>query len=101
MLKEYLSHVSDSNNRDTLFSAEILKQGYRYHNFRKTFSKYYRQHSKYNSEYYFGLKKHYLKQRQSEIIDLWWLSLQTKESWSKTSRKHAYIILTPLNPTFI
>ena len=59
MLKEYLSHVSDFKNRDTLFSAEILKQGYRCHNFRKTFSKYYRQHSKYNSEIILAWKKNY------------------------------------------
>ena len=39
-------------------TAELLKQGYRYHKLRKTFSNLYRRHSELMSKYNIGLKKH-------------------------------------------
>ena len=36
------SHVADFNTRNKLFIQKLLKQGYRYHKLRKTFSKLYR-----------------------------------------------------------
>ena len=35
-------HVADFNNRNQILTANLLKQGYRYHKLRKTFSKFYR-----------------------------------------------------------
>ena len=37
-------HVEDFNARNKCVTAELLKQGYRYHKFRKVFSKIYRRH---------------------------------------------------------
>ena len=34
------SHVTDFNNRNKFLTANLLKQGYRYHKLRKTFSKF-------------------------------------------------------------
>ena len=36
------SHVADFNTRNQILTAELLKQGYRYHKLRKTFTKFYR-----------------------------------------------------------
>ena len=38
------SHVSDFNTRNKLLTAKRLNQGYRYHELRKVFSKFYRRH---------------------------------------------------------
>ena len=35
------SHVADSNTRNKLFTQKFLKQSYRYHKLRKTFSTFY------------------------------------------------------------
>ena len=50
------SHVDDFNTRNKVLTAKLLRQGYRYHKIRKTFSKFYRRHSDIVSEYYVGLK---------------------------------------------
>ena len=46
------SHVDDFNTRNKVSTANLLRQGYRYHKVRKAFSKFYRRHfdivSKYN-----------------------------------------------------
>ena len=39
------SNVNDFNNRKLYLTANLLKQGYRYHKIRKTFSKFYHEHS--------------------------------------------------------
>ena len=39
------SSVSDFNCRNKALTAKLLRQGYRYHKLRKTFSKFYRRHS--------------------------------------------------------
>ena len=36
------SYVTDFNTRNKLLTQKLLKQGYRYHKLRKTFSKFYR-----------------------------------------------------------
>ena len=39
------SNVNDYNCRNKTLTAKLLRQGYRYHKLRKTFSKFYRRHS--------------------------------------------------------
>ena len=56
------SHVADFktililNTRNQISIAKLLKQGYRYHKFRKTFSKFYRWHYDLVSKFNMGLK---------------------------------------------
>ena len=50
------SNVDDFNTRNLLLTAELLKQGYRYHKIRKAFSKFYHIHSELLVKYNFGLK---------------------------------------------
>ena len=38
------SHVDDFYTRKKVLTAKLLRQGYRYHKFRKAFSKFYRRH---------------------------------------------------------
>ena len=49
-------HVDDFNTRNKVLTAKLLRQGYRYHTLRKTFSKFYRQHFDLVCKYNFGLK---------------------------------------------
>ena len=41
---------------ETYFNAKLLKQGYRYHNIRKAFSKFYHRNSGFIVKYNIGLK---------------------------------------------
>ena len=50
------SHVADFNARNKSLTAKPLKQGYRYHKLRKTFSKFYRRHYELVSKFNVGLK---------------------------------------------
>ena len=50
------SHVADFNARNKNLTAKLLKQGYRYHKLRKTFSKCYRRHNELVSKFNVGLK---------------------------------------------
>ena len=50
------SHVDDFNTYNKVFTGKVLEQGYRYHKFRKAFSKFYRRHFYLVSEYNVGLK---------------------------------------------
>ena len=59
------SHVADLNTRNKILTAKLLKQGYRYHKLRKTFSKFYRRHYDLESEFNIELKSR-LKQGLSE-----------------------------------
>ena len=52
------SHVVDFNARNKSLTAELLQQGYRYHKFRKTFSKFYRRHYELVSKFGVRLKTH-------------------------------------------
>ena len=49
-------YVADFNNRNKLLTQKLLKQGYRYHKLRKTFSKFYRRYYDLISKYQVGLK---------------------------------------------
>ena len=50
------SHVDDFNTRNKCLTAKLLKQGYRYHELRKVFSKFYRRHYESISKFNVGLK---------------------------------------------
>ena len=50
------SHVANFNTRNQILTAKLLKQGYRYHKLRKTFSKLYRRHYDVVSKFNTGLK---------------------------------------------
>ena len=50
------SHVADFNTRNQILTAKLLKQSYRYHKLRKTFSKLYRRHYDLVSKFNTGLK---------------------------------------------
>ena len=51
------SHVADFNTRNQILTAKLLKQGYRYHKLRKTFSKFYRRRYDFNTGLKFLLKQ--------------------------------------------
>ena len=50
------SYITDFNTRNKLLTQKLLKQGYRYHNLRKTFSKFYRRYYDLISKFKVGLK---------------------------------------------
>ena len=50
------SHVAEFNARNKSLTARLLQQGYRYHKFRKTFSKFNRRHYELVSKFNVGLK---------------------------------------------
>ena len=50
------SHVDDFNTRNKCLTAKLFKQSYRYHKFRKVFSKFYRRHYELISKFNVGLK---------------------------------------------
>ena len=49
------NHVTDFNARNKCLTAKLLQQGYRYHQLRKPFSKFYRRHYEWISKYNLGL----------------------------------------------
>ena len=49
-------YVDDFNTRNKCLTANLLRQAYRYHKFRKAFSKFYRRHFDLMSKYKVGLK---------------------------------------------
>ena len=51
------SHVTDFNNHNKFLTAKLLKQGYRYHNLHKAFSKFYCSHFELIEKYHVSLKK--------------------------------------------
>ena len=59
------SYVADFNTRNNLLTQKLLKQGYRYHKLRKTFSKFYRRYYDLISKFQVGLKS-LLRQGLSE-----------------------------------
>ena len=61
------SNVDDFNNINLFLTAKLLKPGYRYHKFRKAFSKLYHRHSELIVKYNIGSKS-LLKQGISEPI---------------------------------
>ena len=61
------SHVANFNTRNKLLAQKLLKQGYRYHKLRKTFSKFCRRYYDLISNFQGGLKS-LLCQGLSEIL---------------------------------
>ena len=59
------SYVADFNTRNKLLTQKLLKQGYRYHKLRKTFSKFYRRYYDLISKFQVELKS-LLRQGLSE-----------------------------------
>ena len=59
------SHVDDFKTRNKCLTTKLLKQGYRYHNLRKAFSKFYRRHNELVSKFNVGLNS-LLRQGLSE-----------------------------------
>ena len=59
------SYVADFNTRNKLLTQKLLKQGYRYHKLRKTFSKFYRRYFDLISKFQVGLNS-LLRQGLSE-----------------------------------
>ena len=59
------SYVADFNTRNKLLTQKLLKQGYRYHKLRKTFSKFYRRYYDLISKFQVGLES-LLRQGLSE-----------------------------------
>ena len=55
------SYVADFNTRNKLLTQKLLKQGYRYHKLRETFSKFYRRYYDLISKFQVGLKSHLRK----------------------------------------
>ena len=60
------SYVADFNTRNKLLTQKLLKQGYRYHKLRKTFSKFYRRYYDLIFKFQVGLKSSLLRQGLSE-----------------------------------
>ena len=58
-------HVDDFNTRHKVLTAKLLRQGYRYHKIRKTFSKFYQRHFDIVSKYNVGLKRFFRKAFQN------------------------------------
>ena len=50
------SYVADFNTRNKLLTQKLLKQGYRYHKLRKTFSNFYRRYYDLISKFQIGLR---------------------------------------------
>ena len=50
------SYITDFNTRNKSLTQKLLKQGYCYHKFRKTFSKFYRRYYDLISKFQVGLK---------------------------------------------
>ena len=65
VLLEHLAMLTDLNTCNKLLTQKLLKQGYRYHKLRKTFSKFYRRYYDLISKFQVGLKS-LLRQGLSE-----------------------------------
>ena len=55
-ISQLIRFVDDFNTRNTVLTAKLLKQGYRYNKIRKAFSKFYRWHFDIVSKYGVRLK---------------------------------------------
>ena len=73
------SYVADFNTRNKLLTQKLLKQGYRYHKLRKTFSKFYRRYYDLISKFQVGLKSLLCQGATllSSLIARRWVGLQT------------------------
>ena len=98
------SHVADFNARNKSLTAKLLQQGYRYHNLRKHFSKFYRRHHELVSKFNVGLKT-FLHQGLSEPEFYGDLVYKFKnivgradfsDQFRKTMRQSACLVVNPI-----
>ena len=83
------SNVNDFNCRHKALTAKLLRQGYRYHKLRKTFSKFYRRHSGLVEKYNVSLRK-LLQQGISMVAGLCHFVFSPEITPRKTTkRRHA------------
>ena len=66
------SYVADFNTCNKLLTQKLLKQGYRYHKLRKTFSKFYRQYYDLISKFQVGLNLFCVKDFRNLISIMTW-----------------------------
>ena len=71
ILTVYLEE-GDFNTRNKLLTQKLLKQGYRYHKLRKTFSKFYRRYYDLISKFQVGLKLSCAKDFRNLISMVTW-----------------------------
>ena len=74
------NHVDDFNTREKVFTANLLRQGYRYKKICKAFSKFYRRHFYIVSKYNVGFKK-FLLQGLSEPEFYGYLVYISENNW--------------------
>ena len=70
------NHVVDFNVRNKCLKAKLLQQSYRYHNHRKTFSKFYRRHYELISKFNVGLKTLLRAFRNQNFMVTWFTNLR-------------------------
>ena len=72
------SHVTDFNIRNKFLTAKLLKQGYRYHQLRKAFSKFYRRHFELIEKCHVSLKKNlcYKVFVIQNFMEIWYINLR-------------------------
>ena len=70
------SHVDDFNTRNMVLTANLLRQGYRYHKLREAFSKFYRRHFDILSKYNVGLKTLFLQGGGGRVERRCWVNFQ-------------------------
>ena len=66
------SYVADFNTRNKLLTQKLLKQGYRYHKLRKTFSKFHRRYYDLISKFQVGLNLSCAKDFRNLISMVTW-----------------------------
>ena len=74
------SYVADFNSRNKLLTQKLLKQGYRYHKLRKTFSTFYRWYYDLISKFQVGLKSLLQKEFWSLISMVTWCFIE-EDCW--------------------
>ena len=89
------SHVADFNTRNKLLTQKLLKQGYRYHELRKTFSKFYRRYYDLISKFQIALKS-LLLQALSEPEFYGDLVYKMKKSVGSNSFSAQFIKIFPI-----
>ena len=70
------SYIDDFNTRNKLLTQKLLEEGYRYHNLRKTFSKFYRRYYDLISKFQVGLKSLLRVKDFRNLISMvtWWIN---------------------------
>ena len=76
------THVADFNTCNELLSHKLFKQGYRYHEFRKTFSKFYKRYYDLISKFQIGLNLICAKDFRNLNSMVTW-SIMEEDCWPK------------------